>query len=181
MSGRAAASRQYNVQAEKSQLGSDRQLLFSWTGEQQCAGSARRAWHIRQQPAWMSHGITDVLVGGGLPLQRGSSMTTDKHVDPAAAVPTGDEEEDSNLQDVPEGAVRFELEPADIEEALAAPSMQVRSPCIIWLDTIHILTLLHQCGCVHLASIAALLRAPLQSHVPFFRISMTAASKSSKA
>ena len=33
-----------------------------------------------------------------MPLQRGSSMTTDKHVDPAAAVPAGDEEEDSNLQ-----------------------------------------------------------------------------------
>ena len=31
-------------------------------------------------------------------LQRGSSMTTDKHVDPAAAVPAGDEEEDTNLQ-----------------------------------------------------------------------------------
>ena len=52
-------------------------------------------------------------------------MTTDKHVDPAAAVPVGDEEEDGNLQDVPEGAVRFELDRADIEEALAAPSMQV--------------------------------------------------------
>lgn len=33
-----------------------------------------------------------------MPLQRGSSMTTDKHVDPAAAVPAADEEEDSNLQ-----------------------------------------------------------------------------------
>ena len=66
--------------------------------------------------------------GGGLPLQRGASMTTDKHVDPAAAVPTGDGEEDSNLQDVPEGAVRFELDRGEIEEALAAPSMQVMRP-----------------------------------------------------
>ena len=117
-----------------------------------------------------------MFAGGGLPLQRGASMTTDKHVDPAAAVPTGDEEEDSNLQDVPEGAVRFELEPADIEEALAAPSMQVRSPNVTCLDTIHILTLLHQHGCVHLASSAALLRASLQSQVPFSRISMTGAT-----
>lgn len=54
-------------------------------------------------------------------------MTTDKHVDPAAAVPVGDEELDGNLQDVPEGAVRFELDRTDIEEALAAPSMQVTS------------------------------------------------------
>ena len=84
-----------------------------------------------------------VLAGGGLPLQRGASMTTDKHVDPAAAVPTGDEEEDSNLQDVPEGAVRFELEPADIEEALAAPSMQVRTLCVTWRTGVRILTYLH--------------------------------------
>jgi len=59
-------------------------------------------------------------------MQRGASMTTDKHVDPAAAVPVGDEVEDSNLKDVPEGTVRFELDRSDIEEALAAPSMQVR-------------------------------------------------------
>ena len=52
-------------------------------------------------------------------------MTTDKHVDPAAAVPVGDEVEDSNLKDVPEGTVRFELDRSEIEEALAAPSMQV--------------------------------------------------------
>lgn len=54
-------------------------------------------------------------------------MTTDKHVDPAAAVPVGDEVEDSNLKDVPEGTVRFELDRSEIEEALAAPSMQVRN------------------------------------------------------
>ena len=119
--------------------------------------------------------LTCLQVAGCL-CSGGASMTTDKHVDPAAAVPTGDEEEDSNLQDVPEGAVRFELEPADIEEALAAPSMQVRSPNVTCLDTIHILTLLHQHGCVHLASSAALLRASLQSQVPFSRISMTGAT-----
>ena len=50
-------------------------------------------------------------------------MTTDKHVDPAAAVaaPAADESEG----DVPEGAVRFELDAAAIEEALAAPSLEV--------------------------------------------------------
>ena len=61
-------------------------------------------------------------------------MTTDKHVDPAAAVPAGDEAEDSNLHDVPEGTVRFELDRAEIEEALAAPSLQVS---------------LQACACMH--------------------------------
>lgn len=54
-------------------------------------------------------------------------MTTDKHVDPAAAVaaPATDDGEG----DVPEGAVRFELDAAAIEEALAAPSLEVRPAC----------------------------------------------------
>ena len=54
-------------------------------------------------------------------------MTTDKHVDPAApvAAPAADDGEG----DVPEGAVRFELDAAAIEEALAAPSLEVRPAC----------------------------------------------------
>ena len=54
-------------------------------------------------------------------------MTTDKHVDPAAPLPdlaAGDADSD-DLDDVPEGAVRFELEPEAIADALAAPSLQV--------------------------------------------------------
>lgn len=51
-------------------------------------------------------------------------MTTDKHVDPAAPVVVADEE-DSNLTDVPEGTVRFELDPEEIAQELAAPSLQV--------------------------------------------------------
>jgi hypothetical protein len=58
-------------------------------------------------------------------MARGASMTTDKHVDPAAPVVVA-EEEDSDATDVPEGTVRFELDPDDIAEALAAPSLQVR-------------------------------------------------------
>ena len=112
----------------------------------------------------MSQDFTHALAGGGLPLQRGASMTTDKHVDPAAPVPAGDEVEDSNLQDVPEGAVRFDLEPADIEEALAAPSMQVSSPCVTWTHSLYILNL-HQHSCVHLGSRAVQLRAVSCSHM----------------
>ncbi|CAL8466878.1 g6414 [Coccomyxa elongata] len=65
--------------------------------------------------------------GGGLPMTRGASMTTDKHVDPAAPVVVADEE-DSNLTDVPEGTVRFELDPEEIAQELAAPSLQVDPP-----------------------------------------------------
>ena len=60
-------------------------------------------------------------------------MTTDKHVDPAAPLPeldaadaAGDAED---AEDVPQGLIRFELEPEAIAEALAAPSLQVRSTC----------------------------------------------------
>ena len=52
-------------------------------------------------------------------------MTTDKHVDPAAPLPNLAVDADSNLEDVPEGAVRFGLEPEAIADALAAPSLQV--------------------------------------------------------
>jgi hypothetical protein len=53
-------------------------------------------------------------------------MTTDKHVDPAAPLPKpAADDADSDLEEVPEGAVRFELEPEAIADALAAPSLQV--------------------------------------------------------
>jgi hypothetical protein len=53
-------------------------------------------------------------------------MTTDKHVDPAAAAPTVDAEEDPDAVDIPEGAMRFELDASEIEDAIAAPSLEVR-------------------------------------------------------
>ena len=61
-------------------------------------------------------------------MQRGASMTTDKHVDPDAA-PKIIEEENSRLADIdiPEGAVRFELTAEDIDEALSAESLEVKS------------------------------------------------------
>lgn len=59
-------------------------------------------------------------------MQRGASMTTDKHVDPAAA-PRIIESENTEIaeSDVPEGAVRFELTAAEIEAALAEASTEV--------------------------------------------------------
>lgn len=59
-------------------------------------------------------------------MTRGASMTTDKHVDPAAPV-TLATDEDANVQDAPEGTVPFQLDPEDIADALAAPSLQVLS------------------------------------------------------
>lgn len=53
-------------------------------------------------------------------------MTTDKHVDPAAA-PKIIEEENSRIADIdiPAGAVRFELTAEEIDEALSAASSTV--------------------------------------------------------
>lgn len=59
-----------------------------------------------------------------MPLQRGSSMMPDKHVDPAAPLELPVEETDN--EDVPPGAVRFELSASEIEDAIAAPSLEVR-------------------------------------------------------
>lgn len=59
-------------------------------------------------------------------MARGASLTTDKHVDPAAA-PKIIEEENVEIEDadVPEGAIRFDLSVGQIEEALAAASTEV--------------------------------------------------------
>ena len=70
-------------------------------------------------------------------MARGASMTTDKHVDPAAPLPQLDEAadgagDDADAEDVPPGLIRFELEPEAIAEALAAPSLQVRDELCGW-------------------------------------------------
>ena len=83
--------------------------------------------------------------GGGLPMARGASMTMDKHVDPAAPLPSPADEGDSDLEDAPEGTVRFELEPRAIEQALAAPSLQVCLCVRTGLAWMHDLWPLHTC------------------------------------
>jgi len=75
---------------------------------------------VHAPPTWAAG------AGGGMPLARGASMTTDKHVDPAAPPPAPPAAVDEAEGDVPEGAVRFELEAAAIEEALVAPSLEAR-------------------------------------------------------
>ncbi len=59
-------------------------------------------------------------------MQRGASMTTDKHVDPAVAPSIIEEESQESLDiDIPEGALRFNLSAEDIKEAMMEVSHEV--------------------------------------------------------
>ena len=65
--------------------------------------------------------------GGAAPMQRGASMTTDKHVDPAAAPSIIEEEsQESPDTDIPEGALRFNLTAEEIKDAMMEISHEVR-------------------------------------------------------
>ena len=76
--------------------------------------------------------------GGGLPMQRGASMTTDMHFDKAppvadaaavaAALGSGEDSDADAAGEAPEGLVRFELTAEEIEAALAEPSLEVEAP-----------------------------------------------------
>eukprot|EP00887_Chlorella_sp_A99_P001378 scaffold8.g1378.t1 len=61
------------------------------------------------------------------PLGRGGSLATTQHVDPARGVPLADALESGDEEDVPEGAVRFEVDAAQIEEALAEAGLEVEA------------------------------------------------------
>jgi hypothetical protein len=66
--------------------------------------------------------------GGGLPMQRGASMTTSEHIDIGGEALGGvSSMEDDDEGDVPEGLVRLELEAPEIEEALAAEAIEVEA------------------------------------------------------
>ena len=58
-------------------------------------------------------------------MQRGASMTTSEHIDPAIAPATLADMEDPDKADIPEGAVRFEVTAEQIADALAAESLEV--------------------------------------------------------
>ena len=60
-------------------------------------------------------------------MQRGASMTTDKHVDPSVAPQIIEEEnQESPDADIPEGALRFNLTADEIKEAMIEASTEVR-------------------------------------------------------
>ncbi|KAG7669392.1 hypothetical protein Ndes2526B_g05713 [Nannochloris sp. 'desiccata'] len=62
--------------------------------------------------------------GSAAPMQRGASMATTQHVDPAAVSAIEDSGEDD---EPPEGAVRFELDAAAIEDALSEDGLEVEA------------------------------------------------------
>jgi len=71
-----------------------------------------------------------IIDAGGGRVQRGSSMTTNMHVDPSTVDLSKVEEENkaAEEEDVPEGAVRFALSAREIEEAMLEPSVAVPPP-----------------------------------------------------
>jgi predicted Zn-dependent peptidase len=62
--------------------------------------------------------------GSAAPMQRGASMATTQHVDPASVSTIEDSGEDD---EPPEGAVRFELDAAAIEDALSEVGLEVEA------------------------------------------------------
>ena len=63
--------------------------------------------------------------GSGIPMQRGASLTTSEHIDPASPPPQLADMEDPEDADIPEGAVRFNVTAEDIASAIAEESLEV--------------------------------------------------------
>ena len=66
-----------------------------------------------------------MALGGGMPMQRGASLTTSEHIDPASPPAQLADMEDPNNADIPEGAIRFNVTAEDIASALAEDSIEV--------------------------------------------------------
>jgi hypothetical protein len=85
-------------------------------------GPTRATAIVACLPAFMD--ASGHSTGGAAPLQRGASLATTQHVDPAAVAAM---EESGGEEEVPEGAVRFELDAAAIEAALAESGLEVEA------------------------------------------------------
>ena len=59
-------------------------------------------------------------------MQRGASLTTSEHIDPASPPAQLADMEDPDSADIPEGAVRFNVTAEDIASAIAEESLEVR-------------------------------------------------------
>ena len=66
-----------------------------------------------------------MLVGSETPLQGGTSLIADEHIDPASAPAQLADMENSDKTDVPEGAVPFNITAEEIAAAIAAESPEV--------------------------------------------------------
>lgn len=101
-----------------SHYGSEEELLKEWEADPSAwaePGPSVATAIVACVPAFMD--ASGHSTGGGAPITRGASMATTQHVDPTA-VSTLDESSEAD-DDVPDGAVRFDLEAEDIQEALA--------------------------------------------------------------
>ncbi len=58
-------------------------------------------------------------------MQRGASLTTSEHIDPASPPAQLADMEDPDNADIPEGAIRFNVTAEDIAAALAEDSIEV--------------------------------------------------------
>lgn len=58
-------------------------------------------------------------------MQRGASLTTSEHIDPASPPAQLADMEDPDNADIPEGAVRFNVTAEDIASAIAEESLEV--------------------------------------------------------
>ena len=65
------------------------------------------------------------FAGSGIPMQRGASLTTSEHIDPASPPAQLADMEDPDNADIPEGAVRFNVTAEDIAAAIAEESLEV--------------------------------------------------------
>ncbi|KAL0020811.1 hypothetical protein WJX79_007906 [Trebouxia sp. C0005] len=76
-------------------------------------------------PAFMD--ASGQSTGGGMPMQRGASLTTSEHIDPASPPAQLADMEDPDNADIPEGAIRFNVTAEDIAAALAEDSIEVEA------------------------------------------------------
>ena len=85
-------------------------------------------------------------------MQRGASLTTSEHIDPASPPAQLADMEDPDNADIPEGAIRFNVTAEDIAAALAEDSIEVFAcPAInvlvlSWSD--YHITLYMSCACI---------------------------------
>uniref|UniRef100_A0A061SA19 Insulinase (Peptidase family m16) family protein isoform 2 n=1 Tax=Tetraselmis sp. GSL018 TaxID=582737 RepID=A0A061SA19_9CHLO len=90
-------------------------------------GATRATSIVACIPAFMDE--SGHSTGGGMPLTRGASLTTTEHVDVSANIDSvsSDEDEDPDAEEVPEGAVRFDITAEDIQQALMEDSVEVEA------------------------------------------------------
>lgn len=88
-------------------------------------GATRSTCIVACLPAFMDK--SGYSTGGGMPMQRGASMTTGEHVEVSGSLDTveGSGDLEDNPDDIPEDAVKFEITAEDIQAVLKEESLEV--------------------------------------------------------